>query len=36
MLWLMYIIGICTGISIVSLVELIYYLLKDFNDDLDI
>lgn len=36
MLWLMYIIGICTGISIVLLIELIYNLLKDFNDDLDI
>lgn len=36
MLWLMYIIGICTGISIVLLVELIYNLLKGFNDDLDI
>ena len=36
MLWLIYIIGICTGISIVLLVELIYNLLKDFSDDLDI
>lgn len=36
MLWLMYIIGICTGISIVLLMELIYNLLKDFSDDLDI
>lgn len=36
MLLLIYLIGICTGISIVLLIELIYNLLKDFNDDLDI